>query len=73
MLSTLIALVLLASASGLLCHAVQLYEDVSELPTFAYDFVVIGGEARTSILVHLDGYTIPYAPVEPQETSSLTG
>ncbi|KAJ6535925.1 pyranose dehydrogenase [Mycena vulgaris] len=39
-------------ALGLLAHAVQIYEDVSELPTFNYDFVVIGSGTAGNVVAN---------------------
>lgn len=43
---------LLLLAAGALCGAVQVYENVSELPTFAYDFVVIGGGTAGNVVAN---------------------
>ncbi|KAF8139403.1 aryl-alcohol oxidase [Mycena galopus ATCC 62051] len=39
-------------ASGILCRAVQVYEDISELPTSSYDFVVIGGGTAGNVVAN---------------------
>jgi hypothetical protein len=43
---------LLLMAAGALCGAVQVYENVSELPTFAHDFVVIGGGTAGNVVAN---------------------